>query len=174
MNQLLRNPIESAFLFLALVLSATPAATQDGTNSSDSYTPVAAKKTAESVLKEESALKAEFIARHQSLLEERYNLSDNPSDVMMSGGRKAVQKGIRVKLAEGVSWERLAEMTPAEIKQRNLFPMGFRPLPHSKHETGGMVFPQQQIDEISQQEGRDLERFDTEFDLIAADHRASQ
>jgi hypothetical protein len=26
--------------------------------------------------------------------------------------------------------------------------MGFRPLPHAKHETGGMVFPQEQIDEI--------------------------
>jgi cytochrome c peroxidase len=38
-------------------------------------------------------------------------------------------------------------------------------LPHVKHETGGQVFPQTQIDEIAQLEQRSLVRFDVEFDL---------
>jgi cytochrome c peroxidase len=43
--------------------------------------------------------------------------------------------------------------------------MGFRPLPHAKHPTGGMVFPKQQIDEIKKLESRDLARFDVDFDF---------
>ena len=39
------------------------------------------------------------------------------------------------------------------------------PLPHVKQATGGQVFPEHQIDEIRQQEGRDLRRFDVNFDL---------
>jgi cytochrome c peroxidase len=38
-------------------------------------------------------------------------------------------------------------------------------LPHVKHPTGGMVFPQQQIDAIQKAEARDLKRFDVDFDL---------
>ncbi len=63
------------------------------------------------------------------------------------------------------SWDDLSEMTPAEIKAQDLFPMGFRPLPHSKHSSGGMVFPQDQIDNMEKLEDRDLERFDIEYDL---------
>ena len=45
------------------------------------------------------------------------------------------------------------------------FRPGFLPLPHVKHPTGGLVFPEQQIDEISEQEARNLRRFDVDFDL---------
>ena len=68
--------------------------------------------------------------RQRELLEKRYDLRDDPSDVMMSGGRKAVQQGVRVKLNGDATWESLAEMSPEEIKENNLFPYGFRPLPH--------------------------------------------
>jgi cytochrome c peroxidase len=83
----------------------------------------------------------------------------------MSGKRKAVQQGVRVKLPSGTTWDKLGGMSPEQIKRQNLFPMGFRPLPHVKHSTGGMVFPKQQIDEIKKQEGRDLTRFDVDFDI---------
>ena len=56
-------------------------------------------------------------------------------------------------------------MTPEQIKSQNLFPHGFRPLPHVKHPTGGMVFPKQQIDAIQKAEARDMQRFDVDFDL---------
>ena len=48
---------------------------------------------------------------------------------------------------------------------RNLYPKGFYPLPHPKHTDGGFVFPHFAIDAIRQQDGRDLTRFDIDFDL---------
>ena len=83
----------------------------------------------------------------------------------MSGGRKTVQGGVRVKLPQGMTWERLASMTPDEIRNQGAFPAGFLRLPHVKQPTGGQVFPQEQIDEINAQEKRNLERFDVDFDL---------
>ena len=46
-----------------------------------------------------------------------------------------------------------------------MLPLGFLPLPHVKHLSGGQVFPQQQIDEIGRAEDRNLKRFDVDFDL---------
>ena len=83
----------------------------------------------------------------------------------MSGGRKAVQGGVRVKLKQGVTWSKLTELTPEEIYEADLFPAGFRPLPHVKHTTGGQVFPKLQIDKIREIERRDPSRFDVDFDL---------
>jgi cytochrome c peroxidase len=109
--------------------------------------------------------KPRVLQRQRELLEERYDLADRPSDTRMSGGRKPVQQGVRVILPKGLTWERLAQMAPDDIRKQDLFPQGFRPLPHVKHETGGMVFPQFEIDEIDKQEHRSLERFDVDFDL---------
>src|SRR5687767_3258539 len=114
----------------------------------------------------DEALKPEVMQRQQQLLNERYDLSNRPMPgVMMSGGRKAVQDGVRVKLRPGTSWEALAQMTPDEIKAKDLLPHGFMPLPHPKQSAGGQVFPQRQIDEIQRAEHRDLKRFDVDFDL---------
>ncbi len=113
----------------------------------------------------DEANKPKVHARQRALLEERYDLSDRPTGIRMSGGKRAIQGGTRVRLPQGLSWERLSQMPPEEIRQRDLFPGGFRPLPHVKHETGGMVFPQFEIDEIDRQERRTLLRFDAEFDL---------
>lgn len=109
--------------------------------------------------------KTRVAQRQRQLLEERYDLGDRPSSVQMSGGKKYLQDGIRVRLPGGFSWDKLAQMSPAEIRKQNAFPQGFRPLPHVKHETGGMVFPQFQIDEIDKREHRSLQRFDVDFDL---------
>jgi cytochrome c peroxidase len=84
---------------------------------------------------------------------------------MMSGGRKPVQAGVRVKLPAGVTWDDLAPMTPDQIRERGLFPSGFLPLPHVKQATGGQVFPNTEINEIRSQEARNLQRFDVDFDL---------
>jgi cytochrome c peroxidase len=109
--------------------------------------------------------KPQFAERQQSLLAERYDLADRPADgVTMSRG-KAVQAGVRVKLPQGQTWASLAEMTPADIQAQNLWPAGFLPLPHPHHEAGGMIFPKMVIDETKKQTGRDLTRFDLDFDL---------
>jgi cytochrome c peroxidase len=112
------------------------------------------------------AAKPEVMQRQRSLLADRYDLSDRPATgVMMSGGRKAVQQGVRVKLPASQTWEQLAAMSPDDIRARDLFPRGFLPLPHVKHETGGMIFPEFLIKEIERQEARSLQRFDADFDL---------
>ena len=82
----------------------------------------------------------------------------------MSRG-KPIQEGVRVKLPQGMTWEKLVAMSPEEIREKSLFPKGFLPLPHPNHAEGGMVFPKFHIDEIQKQEGRDLTRFDLELDL---------
>ena len=109
--------------------------------------------------------KPEFAQRQEKLLAERYDLADRPAQgVTMSRG-KAVQEGVRVRLPRNVTWEQLAAMSPDDIKNMNVWPAGFYPLPHPHHEAGGMVFPKQLIDETKKQTGRDLERFDLDFDL---------
>ena len=112
------------------------------------------------------AAKPEVMQRQRTLLEARYDLSDRPAaGVMMAGGRKAVQQGVRVKLPAGLTWEQLAAMSADEMRTKDLFPRGFLPLPHVKHETGGMIFPDVEMKEIDRQEARSLQRFDADFDL---------
>lgn len=129
------------------------------------YMPVVPTKSFEEVFQQDSADKAKVMSDQKALLEKRYDLSDKPSNVQMSGKRKVVQQGVRVKLSGGTTWDKLNSMTPDQIKQQNAFPMGFRPLPHVKHLVGGMVFPKLEIDAIQKAEARDLQRFDVDFDI---------
>ncbi len=109
--------------------------------------------------------KAGLMAAARAHLADRYDLSDNPAPgVTMSRG-KAVQEGVRVKLATGFTWQQLASMTSDEIRRRNAWPLGFMPLPHPNHPEGGMLFPQFHIDEVKRQTDRDLNRFDLDFDI---------
>jgi cytochrome c peroxidase len=109
--------------------------------------------------------KGAFAKRHQDLLDLRYDLADRPAPgVTMSRG-KAVQDGVRVKLAAATTWDQLGAMTPEQIKAQNAWPQGFYPLPHPHHETGGMLFPKPLIEEVKKQTSRDLTRFDLDFDL---------
>ena len=102
----------------------------------------------------DEAEKPQVMRDQQSVLDQRYDLSNNPiPGVMMSGGRKPVQGGVRVKLPAGATWDTLAGMSPDEVRQRGLLPPGFTPLPHVKQATGGQVIPNNQIDEIRTQEG---------------------
>lgn len=132
----------------------------------NSYAPVVMHEDFDSVMAKMTAAKPEVMARQMKLLEDRYDLSDRAAKgVTMSRG-KAVQEGVRAKLPEGVkSWEDLAAMSPEDIREKGLWPQGFLPLPHPNHPEGGMVFPKHQIDEVKKQEGRDLSRFDLDFDL---------
>src|SRR5260370_2692479 len=114
----------------------------------------------------DEAQKPAVMRRQAELLQARYDLSDRPTpDVFMSGKRKAVQGGVRVKLPPGVTWDMLAQMTPDAVAEGDLLPAGFRPLPHVKQATGGQVFPNNQIDTIKDREARSLRRFDVDFDF---------
>lgn len=130
-----------------------------------SYAPVAITEDFDSVLTRMKAAKPKVMKNQMDLLRERYDLSDEPAKGTTMSRGKPVQEGVRVKLPAGMTWQNLAEMTPEELRQKGLFPKGFLPLPHPNHNEGGMVFPQFVIDEIKKQEGRDLTRFDLDFDL---------
>src|SRR5882762_7327223 len=133
--------------------------------SGKTYFPVVEQDFAK-VRADDQAAKPAVMQRQEALLAERYDLSNRPAPgLMMSGGRKAVQQEVRVKLPAGLTWERLAAMSPDEIREKDLFPKGLLPLQHVKHVTGGMIFPKFEIAEINKQEGRSLERFDADFDL---------
>lgn len=130
-----------------------------------SYAPVVTTERFDDVVQRMSAAKAGILERHQDLLRTRYDLSDNAAGgVKMSRGKK-VQQGVRVRLQNGVTWEALAKMLPEEIKVQGLWPEGFLPLPHPNHPEGGMLFPAHHIAEIERQEGRDLTRFDLDYDI---------
>ena len=134
----------------------------------NSYAPVAITEEFDKTVARMSAAKPAIMKRQAELLEERYDLSDRPAKGVTMDRRKPVQEGVRVKLPQGVaSWQDLAAMSPEEIRAKGLWPQGFLPLPHPNHPEGGMVFPKEQIDEIKKQEGRDLTRFDLDFDLPA-------
>ena len=160
-------------MILPRLLAATAGATlfsfsvySDPLPPSATYRPLPTQPLSQ-VKAADEAEKSAVGQRQAGVLSDRYDLSDRPiPGVMMSGRKKPVQGGIRVKLPNGVSsWEDLAAMSPADILQRGLLPEGFKPLPHVKQATGGQVFPKEQIDAIQKQESRSLQRFDVDFDL---------
>jgi cytochrome c peroxidase len=59
----------------------------------------------------------------------------------MSGGRKPIMAGPVARLPRGVdSFEALAEMSPEQIKEKDIFP--YKPLAHPIQTTAHMVFPE--------------------------------
>jgi cytochrome c peroxidase len=127
------------------------------------YAPVDDREPFAETMRRMSAQKEGVEAAHRKLLEERYDLSDQPSSSVKMSRGKPVQTGVRVKLPSGVTWQSLGAMSAADIKRRNAWPAGFMPLPHPNHPEGGMLFPKSHIDLVKAQEGRDLARFDLDF-----------
>jgi len=159
------NIAMSAILLCVAIITAALSYAEAPTPKQSSYSPVVITEDFDSTMARMKAAKPEVMKRQMDLLNERYDLSDKPAKgVTMSRG-KPIQDGVRAKLSSDVTWEELAEMTPDEIREKSLFPKGFLPLPHPNHREGGMVFPQFVIDEIKKQEGRDLTRFDLDFDI---------
>src|SRR5882757_9586684 len=148
-----------------LCVSAAFAAGGAAADQPTSYAPVDIKEDFPTTLKRMEAAKPAIEQRQQKLLEERYDLGDRPAKgVAMSRG-KPIQSGVRVRLPQGATWDSLSRMPAQDVRAKGLFPAGFMPLPHPNHPEGGMVFPKFHIDEIKKQEGRDLTRFDLDFDL---------
>ncbi|MDF2696934.1 MAG: cytochrome c [Labilithrix sp.] len=156
------------YLFVATAAIATcareekPRAEQRGATS---YMPVDIKEPLSSVITKMKGEKAGLMKEQADLLATRYDLSNRPAKGLTMFRGKAVQEGVRAKLHGGASWDSLAAMSPDEVREKDLFPAGFFPLPHPKHAEGGMLFPKFEIDELKRQEARDLTRFDLDFDL---------
>jgi len=159
--------VASAGIVGACLLSgnAVSAAGQSAQSVNNSYAPVDDKESFAAIHERMVAAKPEIMKRQMDLLNERYDLSDRPSSNAVMDRTKPLQEGVRVKLAPNVTWRQLSNMTPEQIRAKDVFPKGFLPLPHANHPEGGMVFPQEEIDEVKKQEDRDLTRFDLDFDI---------
>jgi len=156
---------QACLISVTVLASSGVLLAQDPAKKPSSYSPVVVTEPFSSVVSRMKAAKSEIMKRQSALLEERYDLANRPaSGVTMSKG-KSVQAGVRAKLAAGTTWDALAQMAPDAVRQQDLFPKGFLPLPHANHPEGGMLFPKFHIDEIKKQEDRDLTRFDLDFDL---------
>lgn len=123
--------------------------------------PLGAEKprtTFKEVMKADIAAKPKVMAAQQKLLESRYDLKPRFADSVKMSRGKPVPVGPTARLAAGMTWDKLAEMSPKEIREQGVFP--YPSLPHPKHAAGGQVFPAMQIKMFPR-----LERFDVDFDL---------
>jgi len=154
-----------AFLGLALALVHGATAQEPPPRGQTSFSPVDQKEPFAAVLARMRAAKAGIMRRQLDLLAERYDLANRPAAGVTMARGKAVQDGVRARPPQGQTWAGLAAMSPDEIREKDLFPRGYLPLPHPNHPEGGMLFPRFHIDEIKRQENRDLTRFDLDFDL---------
>src|SRR5436853_3051325 len=95
----------------ALVLSlAALSASSDPLPPDATYRPLPTLPLSE-VMQLDEAMKPDVMQTQRDVLARRYDLADRPIEgAMMSGGRKAIQGGVRVKLPNGVTWEQLAGM----------------------------------------------------------------
>jgi cytochrome c peroxidase len=157
--------IRRVILALGLLTAVGVLLGQDPDKKPSSYMPVVIPEPFATVMARMKTAKPELARKHLALLEERYDLNNRPANGVTMSRSKPIQEGARAKLSSGMTWPKLAEMTPEAIQEKNLFPSGFMPLPHPNHGEGGMLFPKFHIDEIKKQEERDLTRFDLDFDL---------
>lgn len=161
----IRHGLKLVMMMAAGVFILSAAA--DDAKKASSYTsPIPAESFQDTMAKMKAA-KPQIIKQHADLLNQRYDLNNNPMKNAVMARGKAIQAGVRVKLPAGMTWEKLSRMTPETIKEKGVFPGGFMPLPFPNHPEGGMLFPSHVIDEIKKQEQRDLTRFDLDYDLPA-------
>src|ERR1700694_3108321 len=112
-------------------------------SSYDQVSPVIlGQETFEQMMAKDKAGKDAVIARQKKLLEERYDLSVHVDKRITMSRGKPVPVGPTAKLPEDWTWDKLAAMPPEEIRDKNVFPKGYLPLPHPNHPVGGMLFPQ--------------------------------
>ncbi len=136
----------------------TPAA---ASSSYDQVSPVLlGRESFADMMAKDKAGKDAVMARQQKVLEARYDLRARPDKKVKMTRGKPIPVGPATRLPKGMSWEQLAESTPDQLRDKNLFPKGFLPLPHPHHEVGGMVFPQMEIKQLAR-----VQRFDLDFDL---------
>ena len=160
------NPSRVAFVLVcSAVLAIAGMIYAESAGQKSSYSPVVITEPFDKTMARLKAEKPEVMKRQMDLLNSRYDMSNRPTKGVTMTRGKAIQEGVRIKLPADMTWEKLGAMTPEQIREKDLFPQGMMPLPHPNHAAGGMLFPKFHIDEIKKQEGRDLTRFDLDFDI---------
>lgn len=173
----MRNPRRLAWatVFVALTSAAglalsqstqtdAPARSAAGAGEPTSYDQISpvliGKESFAAQMARDRADKPAVTARHQKLMDERYDLTPRPHTTVSMSRGKPVQVGPTARLPAALTWEKLAALSPEAVREKGLFPRGYLPLPHPKHGAGGMVFTRTQIEQFPR-----LERFDVDFDL---------
>ncbi|MEX2173675.1 MAG: cytochrome B6 [Pirellulaceae bacterium] len=115
----------------------------------------------EEIMEAETAARPKVTADQKKLLEGRFDLQPRHEDNLTMTRGKPICVGPTARLAEGVTWQALADLPADEIRRRKIFP--YPSLPHPLQTNGGQVFPAMQIEMFPR-----LARFDVEFDLPEA------
>lgn len=118
------------------------------------------QRIAEEVKAKDKADKPAVMAQHAKILQDRYQLDCRSKDGVVMTKGKPQPIGPTVKLPNGATWDQLSKLSPEDIAAKDLFPAGFRRLPHVKPAVGGQVFPDVQTKQFPR-----LIRFDVNFDL---------
>jgi cytochrome c peroxidase len=139
---------------MTAVASVSPAQQPTVTSS---YGPTNQPATFAQIKAARLAVKAERARAHAGLLSSRYVLDARTDPAVKMSGGKPIPVGPTAKIA-GVTWEQLGQMTPEQIKDKDLFP--YKPLPFADHAEGGMLFPDMTLKLLPR-----LTRFDLDFDL---------
>ena len=108
-----------------------------------------------------SEMKPRAMAARKGYMERRYDFSGEVRDDATMSRSKPIPVGPVTRLPEGFeSWEELGELTPEELRERDAFPEGFRPLSHPLQSTGHQLFPQAWTKQHPEHQ-----RFDIDFDI---------
>jgi cytochrome c peroxidase len=118
-------------------------------------------ETFEEIRKADEQAKPGVADAQRKLLESRYDLKPRHDPNLHMTRGKPIAIGPTAKLKKGLDWDKLAAMKPEEMRRQGVFP--YPALPHPKHATGGMVFPQVQLEQFPR-----LQRYDIDFDLPEA------
>lgn len=104
--------------------------------------------------------KPKLMAEVRAYMARRYDFNGKTiPNAVMSGGQKPIMTGPIARLPSGIkSFETLAELSPEEIRRRNLFP--YKPLAHPLQSNAHMVFPNMWL-----QAHPEHERIDVDFDF---------
>ncbi|MCI0682662.1 MAG: cytochrome B6 [Gemmataceae bacterium] len=134
-----------------------------GGRSPSSFASVDDVKDFDEFYRECSDMKPKVLAERTKYMQRRYDFHGKVrTDVAMTRG-KPIPVGPVVRLPKGIkNWEELGELTPRQLRERDLFPEGFRPLSHPLHSTGHQLFPQAWTAQHPEHE-----RFDVDFDIPA-------
>jgi hypothetical protein len=105
--------------------------------------------------------KPRAMEERRKYMAERYDFTGATShDVTMTRG-KHIPIGPVARLPQTVTnWEELGNLSRAQIRERDVFPLGFRPLSHPLQTIGHQLFPQ-----MWTQVHPEHQRFDVDFDI---------
>jgi cytochrome c peroxidase len=113
------------------------------------------------IMKQLAGDKSRVMELQRQLLERRYDLQPHLDPAAKMSRGKPLVIGPTARLSQGLTWDRLAALSPTEIGGQDLFP--YPSLPHPLQTNGGQVFPKMQIKMFPR-----LERVDVDFDLPEA------